>query len=295
MNLVLDLGQSGSRVKIGDHITSLAIAKNSFEAVLVTVEKIFKEIPPQSFESAYLSLTGLQGNVGDPEPFGELCKKYFQTKEVCVMDDGIASYMGALGDSNGVVLTLGGGVVAIASCEGRFSHADGKGPIFGDFGGGFWIGQSALRKAISTSDGRDNEIGLVELLATELRQYKSLENTTGVEASQLCISTAKTVAVGAEKGEKGALKILEEGATRLAETISAAWSKVKTGDELIPRLAIQGGLSRSKTYVDAILSNLERSMKFEYVEALGDHLMGAPLVAQKYKNDVSPLMKWWRA
>ena len=134
----------------------------------------------------------------------------------------------------------------------------------------------------------------MELLATELRQYKSLENTTGVEASQLCISTAKTVAVGAEKGEKGALKILEEGATRLAETISAAWSKVKTGDELIPRLAIQGGLSRSKTYVDAILSNLERSMKFEYVEALGDHLMGAPLVAQKYKNDVSPLMKWWR-
>ena len=295
MNLVLDLGQSGSRVKIGDHITSLAIAKNSFEAVLVTVEKIFKEIPPQSFESAYLSLTGLQGNVGDPEPFGELCKKYFQTKEVCVMDDGIASYMGALGDSEGVVLTLGGGVVAIASCEGRFSHADGKGPVFGDFGGGFWIGQSALRKAISTLDGRDNEIGLVELLANELSLYKSLENTTGVEASQLCISAAKTVAMGAEKGEMGALKILEEGATRLAETISAAWSKVKTEDERIPKLAIQGGLSKSKIYVEAILSNLERSMKFEYVEALGDHLMGAPLVAQKYKNDVSPLMKWWRA
>lgn len=295
MNLVLDLGQSGSRVKIGNHITSLTIAKNSVEAVLVTVEKIFKEIPPQSFECAYLSLTGLQGNVGNPEPFGELCKKYFQTEEVCVMDDGIASYMGALADSDGVVLTLGGGVVAIASCEGRFSHADGKGPVFGDFGGGFWIGQSALRKAISTLDGRDNEIGLVELLANELSLYKSLENTTGVEASQLCISAAKTVAMGAEKGEMGALKILEEGAAKLAQTISAAWLKVKTEDERIPKLAIQGGLSKSKTYVEAILSNLERSMKFEYVEALGDHLMGAPLVAQKYKNDVSPLMKWWRA
>lgn len=294
MNLVLDLGQSGSRVKIGEQITSLTIAKNSTEPVIVTVEKIFKELTPQTFESAYLSLTGLQGDVGDPKPFGELCHKYFKTNEVCVMDDGIASYMGALGDKDGVVLTLGGGVVAIASSAGRFSHADGKGPIFGDFGGGFWIGQSALRKAISTLDGRDNEVGLVELLSNELVQYRSLENTTGVEASQLCISAAKTVAVGAERGMKAALSILEEGGMRLAETISAAWSKAKTSNEDIPLLAIQGGLSKSTTYVAAILSNLERLMKFKYVDALGDHLTGAPMVAQKYKNDVSTLMKWWR-
>lgn len=295
MNLVLDLGQSGSRVKIGNHITSLTIAKNSSEAVVVTVEKIFREITPQSFEAAYLSLTGLQGDVGDPKPFGELCHKYFQTKEVCIMDDGIASYMGALGEKDGVVLTLGGGVVAIASSNGRFSHADGKGPIFGDFGGGFWVGQSAMRKAISTLDGRDNEVGLVELLSEELRQYRSLENTTGVEAAQLCISAAKTVAIGADKGEKGAARILEEGAIKLAETINAAWSKVKNEQEKVPHLAIQGGLSKSKSYVASILSNLEGLMTFQYVEALGDHLSGAPMVAQKFKNDVSPLMKWWRA
>ena len=295
MNLIVDLGQSGSRVKIGERITNFAIAKNSSEAVVVTVEKIFKELPPQIFECAYLSLTGLQGDVGDPNPFGELCHKYFKTKEVCVMDDGIASYMGALGDKDGVVLTLGGGVVAIASSAGRFSHADGKGPIFGDFGGGFWIGQAALRKAISTLDGRDSEDGLVELLENELRQYKSLDNTTGVEASQLCISAAKTVAIGAERGERAALNILEEGGMKLAETINAAWSKVKTSNEDIPLLAIQGGLSKSQTYVAAILSSLERLMKFKHVDALGDHLTGAPMVAQKYKNDVNPLMKWWRA
>ena len=295
MNLVLDLGQSGSRVKIGEQITSFTIAKNSSEPVIVTVEKIFKELGPNTFDCAYLSLTGLQGDVGDPKPFGELCHKYFRTNEVCVMDDGIASYMGALGDKDGVVLTLGGGVVAIASCEGRFSHADGKGPIFGDFGGGFWVGQTALRKAISTLDGRDNEVDLVELLSNELVQYKALENTTGVEASQLCISTAKTVAIGAERGVQGAFNILEEGAMRLSETISAAWTKVKTADEQIPLIAIQGGLSKSQTYVAAILSSLERLMKFKYVDALGDHLSGAPKVAQKYTSDVSPLMKWWRA
>ena len=294
MNLVLDLGQSGSRVKIGEQITNLTIAKNSSEPVIITVEKIFNELAPQTFESVYLSLTGLQGDVGDPQPFGELCHKYFHANEVCVMDDGIASYMGALGDKDGVVLTLGGGVVAIASCAGRFSHADGKGPIFGDFGGGFWIGQSALRKAISTLDGRDNEVGLVDLLANELSEYRSLENTTGVEASQLCIRAAKTVTIGAERGERGAVSILDEGGLKLAQTISAAWSKVKTSNDETPLLAIQGGLSRSKTYITAILSSLESLMKFKYVEALGDHLSGAPQVAQKYKADVSPLMKWWR-
>lgn len=114
VNLIVDLGQSGSRIKIGDQVTNLLIAKTSSEAITFTVERIFREIKPQVFEKVFLSLTGLQGEVGNPQPYGELCQKFFQSQEVCVMDDGIASYVGALGEKDGVALTLGGGVVAIA-------------------------------------------------------------------------------------------------------------------------------------------------------------------------------------
>lgn len=295
MNLIVDLGQSGSRVKIGDQVTNFLIAKNSSEEITVTIERIFREIEPQVFEKVFLSLTGLQGEVGDPQPYGELCRHFFNSQEVCVMDDGIASYVGALGELDGIALTLGGGVVAIASMNGRFSHADGKGPIFGDFGGGFWIGQNAMQKAIATLDGRDDNHALVKLLHDELERYASLENKTGVEAAQLCIAAAKTVALGAEENNEGALAILDSGAGFLAQTISAAWNKVINGETQVPKVAIQGGLSKSRLYVSNICSHLKKLMDFHYVEAAGDHLVGAPLVATRYPKDVPPLMKWWRA
>jgi N-acetylglucosamine kinase-like BadF-type ATPase len=173
VNLVVDLGQSGARFKIGNAITSLGIAKNASETVVETLERIFNEIPSQNFESVFLSLTGLQGDVGNPNPYGKLCNRFFNSQQVCIMDDGIASYAGALGERSGVVLTLGGGVVAISSHEGRYGHADGKGPIFGDFGGGFWIGQYALRMAIASLDGRDSAEELVKSLREALESYRT--------------------------------------------------------------------------------------------------------------------------
>ena len=294
VNLVVDLGQSGARVKVNDEILSFDIAKNSAESVVDTLERIFQNVPRQELTNAYLSLTGLQGDVRDPKPYGELCSKYFKSKNVCVMDDGVASYVGALGNRDGIVLTLGGGVVAIASSGGRFGHADGKGPIFGDFGGGFWLGQTAMRRAIATLDKRESANDLVSLLAKELDEYRALANTTGVEASQLCIRAAKTVALGAESGVAEAREILELGANYLATTICSAWNKVKT-DHAIPYLSIQGGLSQSTVYVELIKKCVSEVNSFEYLNGEGDHLVGAPKAAEKYPSDVSPLLKWWRA
>jgi N-acetylglucosamine kinase-like BadF-type ATPase len=294
VNLVVDLGQSGARVKLGSEISTYEIAKNSAESVIETLERIFKQMPRATFENAYLSLTGLQGDVKEVRPYGELCNRYFGTTSVCVMDDGVASYLGALGDRDGVVLTLGGGVVAIASNAGKFGHADGKGPIFGDFGGGFWVGKSAMNLAISTLDGRGNAHDLVELLSNELSEYQTMANTTGVEASQLCIRSAKQVTKGAEQGSVNAVHILEEGARYLAITIQAAWKKVNQGAK-VPALSIQGGLSKSAFYVGLIKNEVSKTISFDYVTGDGDHLAGAPKAAAKYVSDVSPLLKWWRA
>ncbi len=50
MNLVVDLGQSGSRIKVGDQITSFNIAKTSALTVLETLELIFQEVPKQDLK-----------------------------------------------------------------------------------------------------------------------------------------------------------------------------------------------------------------------------------------------------
>lgn len=297
MNLVIDLGQSGSRYKFdtSSEIVSLDVAKTSKETVLATLEKIFLQIPKAHSPKVFLSLTGLQGDVGDPNPYGELCSQFFQSNEVAVMDDGIAAYVGALGDSAGVALTLGGGVVAVSNIGNRFGHADGKGPIFGDYGGGFWLGQTALRRAIATTEGRDDSFDLVSLMDKELEVHNSLKNKTGVEASQLCIKAAQTVAYGAGQGNESARAILVEGANYLGKTINAAWLKVVRDEKPIPTISILGGLAKSEIYVGLIRSEVAKYLEFNFAQPNGDHLVGAPIAAERFADGVHPLLKWWRS
>ena len=294
MNLVVDLGQSGTRIKYGEEIKNLQIAKKPTQNLVDTVEEILKSVPKNSYENIYLSLTGLQGKVGNPEAFGKICNKYFGTKNVCVMDDGIASYVGALNDLSGVVLTIGGGVVAVSYCDGKFGHGDGKGLIFGDFGGGFWVGQMGMQKAVATIDGRENCVGLVKALDNEIKEFQSLRDNTGYEAMKLCIAAAKTVVSAAEKNDSDALDVLQNGAKLLAKTIITAWNKVKNSNEK-PVISIQGGLAKSNLYVNLIQEELKSNLDFEYKSAAGDHLIGAPIVGDKYPDGVTDLLKWWRA
>ena len=295
MNLVVDLGQSGARIKIGEEVTSLNIPKTAALTVVETLELIFREVPRQDFETVYLSLTGLYGAVTQEQTIGELCAKFFNAKHVAVMDDGIAAFIGALGNQNGVVLTLGGGVVAISSNAGKFGHADGKGAIFGDLGGGFWVGQTAMRRAIATLDGRDNATDLVELLKNELQEHEKLESKNGVEAVTLCINATKTVTAGAEAGVVSALEILNTGADYLAKTVQGVWRKVSSNDSDIPVVCIMGGPTRNQTYVDLIKSSINAQLKCSFTGAKSDHLIGAPLTAQLYPAGVDPLFKWWHA
>lgn len=291
-NLVVDLGQSGARIKIGEKVTSLNIPKTASATLLETLELIFQQLPKQDFETVYLSLTGLYGAVSGEQVIGELCQKYFNSKHVAVLDDGIAAYIGALGNQSGVVLTLGGGVVAISSNAGKFGHADGKGAIFGDLGGGFWVGQTAMRRAIATLDGRDNATDLVELMRSELQEHQKLESKNGVEAVTLCINATKTVTAGAEAGVVSAIEILNAGADHLAKTVLGVWRKVSTNDAEIPNVCIMGGPTRNQTYVDLIKLSISSLMECNFVTANNDHLVGALLAAELYPAGVDPLFKW---
>lgn len=295
MNLIVDLGQSGARCKFEDRSLSLDIAKNSNEKVIDTLEQVFKQLPKTNFDKSYLSLTGLQGEVGDERPYGKLCHRYFKSREVAVMDDGIAAFSGAIGDKNGVVLAIGGGVVAISGNQGKFGHADGKGPIFGDFGGGFWVGRTAMSRAISTLDGREEDQEIVDILNDRLKSLSELENKTGIEASTLCIAAARTVIEAAQNGRSSAISILQEGSFYLSRTIQSAWHKVNQETSNIPTVSILGGLAKSEIYVEMILKELGKLMSFEYQIPISDHLTGAIKVADKYPNGIPHLLKWWRA
>jgi N-acetylglucosamine kinase-like BadF-type ATPase len=72
---------------------------------------------------------------------------------VLIESDAFISYIGAIGIQPGVLLIAGTGAIAIArKNDGTMIRVGGWGPVFGDEGGGFWIGREAVSAALRSND-----------------------------------------------------------------------------------------------------------------------------------------------
>jgi len=300
MVLAVDLGQSGARYRTLDSEFVSKRAKQAHESTLGVLNDLFAEIQENlgsSFQSeiVVLSITGVYGDVGDPKPYGQLAAKYFGATSVAVMDDGLAGYFGALGNNDGVALSIGSGVVAIAGRRGSYSHADGHGHIFGDLGGGFWLGKAALERVLATQEGRDDAIFLAEFFVSEIKAFESLKSYSDAKAQLLCINSAKTLLEAAEAKNTDAITIRDKGAEYLAKTIRAAWTNVDGMRNEGIAIALLGKLADNKGYIEAIRRRTSSLLpQITLVDPKGNHLDGAILVAEHVPEDIEPLLRWWQ-
>lgn len=299
MVLAVDLGQSGTRIRwTGGHFES-SRAKRATESSLEALRDVFDELTEYHEgvireELVALSLTGIYGHVPDPQDYGALASEYFNAKDVAVIDDGLAGLIGALGTEDGVALSVGSGVVAVAGRQGKFSHADGLGHVFGDIGGGFWLGKHGLERALATRQRREEDEELLAFLGDEVRQFDQLQSNTGTDAIWLCITTAKKVLEAAENNISGAIAIRDHGARQLANTVKAAWLRTGGSQDEIFSLALLGGLSRNRGYEEEITNNVMKLLPLAHVVAVrGNHLDGAVEIATTMTVDSPPLLRWW--
>ena len=300
MVLAVDLGQSGSRYRTLDSEYVSKRAKQAHESTLDVLNDLFAEIQENlgstfKTEIVILSITGVYGDVGDPKPYGQLAAKYFGATSVAVMDDGLAGYFGALGNNDGVALSIGSGVVAIAGRRGSYSHADGHGHIFGDLGGGFWLGKAALERVLATQEGRDDAIFLSEFFVSEIKAFESLKSYSDAKAQLLCIKSAKTLLEAAEAKNTDAITIRDKGAEYLAKTIRAAWTNVDGMRNEGIAIALLGKLADNKGYIEAIRRRTSSLLpQITLVDPKGNHLDGAIFVAEHVPEDIEPLLRWWQ-
>lgn len=297
MVLAVDLGQSGTRIRWTDGHYESTRAKRATESPVEVLRDVFDELGDVGdirSDLVALSLTGIYGRVPDPTVYGALAAEYFGAKDVAVIDDGLAGFIGALDTKDGVALSVGSGVVAVAGHRGIFSHADGLGHVFGDVGGGFWLGKHGLERALATRQGREEDLELLAYLSEEVGQFDQLESYTGSDANWLCITTAKKILEAAENNVAGALMIRNNGARQLANTVKAAWMGAGGSLNENLSLALLGGLSRNRGYEEAITDNVGKLLSGAQIAAVsGNHLDGAIAIAINMKVDVPPLLRWW--
>jgi len=291
--LALDIGQSGSRISINGELKSIQRAMHAGEPVENTVAAILENLRIDAPKVA-LSLTGLYGDVGDVSRFKEVCHKYSNTKEVLVIDDGLANLAGSLQGQSGVSLTLGGGVVAVGGNSGAFSHSDGLSSFFGDEGGGFWLGSRGLTRALATRDERDTEFEFMSFFENEIKEYDALKSKNSPEANLLAIKSAEKLLIAADNQIPIAVKIRNEGAALLAKTVVSAWRKIGTENSNF-LVTISGGLSKNENYQRRIIEEINQLEPLaRLIEPKGDNLAGAIWLFENIKEDVRPMLAWAR-
>ena len=291
--LAVDLGQSGCRIKQGDLLITSDRGKLVGEAPLASFKAIFESIEKLTADIVSLSCTGFNGVVQNPESFGELCAQYFGATKVAVIDDGFAGFVGALNGRNGVVLSIGGGVVSVGGNEGKFAHRDGLGSTFGDEGGGFWLGKLAITKALGIRQGRGDDQEMLDYFAAECAAFDALEVKNNAEAATLAIRTAKKVLDAADAGVSTATAIVDEGAYLLAQTVVATWYGCGGSKADSPEIVIQGGPARNATYATKIAMEINAKLpNAVVVKSAGDNLDGATWIANNLRQDAPPLLLW---
>jgi N-acetylglucosamine kinase-like BadF-type ATPase len=291
--LAVDLGQSGCRIKQGELIITSQRGKLAGENPLPALRAVFDSIEKLSADVVALSCTGLNGMVLESATYGQLCAEYFGTTQVAVIDDGFASFVGALKGRDGVVLTVGGGVVAIGGLNENFAHRDGLGSTFGDEGGGFWLGKSAITKALAANQGRHDDPEMVTYFKEEIDRYFTLSVCDGAEAQTFAINTAKKVLEAADAGISTATAIVDEGAYLLAQTVVATWYGCGGSKADSPEIVIQGGPARNASYSTKIALEINAKLpNAVVVNSAGDNLDGALWIANNMRRDVPPLMLW---
>ncbi len=293
--LVVDLGQSGCRIKQGDMLFATDRGKLAGESPEESLRSIFSELPNLQAEVVALSLTGLNGAVNDTGQYPQICKEFFNATTVALIDDGFAGYMGALKGRDGVVLTIGGGVVSIGGWSGKFAHRDGLGSTFGDEGGGFWLGKNAITKALAIAQGRGDDAEMAVYFKEEIDQYYKLSMVDGAHAQTLAIRTAKKLLEAADAGVSTATAIVDEGAYLLAQTAVATWYGCGGAKSDSPEIVIQGGPARNASYSTKIALEINAKLPHAVIiQSEGDNLDGATWIAQYMHQDAPPLLRWAR-
>lgn len=177
----------------------------------------------------------------------------FGFERLVINGDMVIAHAGALGGRPGVVALSGTGscILGIGS-NGERVKVGGWGPIYGDEGSAYRIGQMSLRAAAQATDGLGAPTSLVAAIE-EAMQLKSFHETVQrvyverMEPRQIAALSAVTNKV-AEAGDATAIEILRTAGAELAEGVLTALNRLdlRTAGRLV---SYSGSVLRSSAIV----------------------------------------------
>jgi glucosamine kinase len=204
---------------------------------------------------------------------------------ISVGDDAEAALVGALGDTEGLLLVAGTGSIAYGRArDGTTVRAGGMGHLLGDEGSAYWVAHTAISRALRSAEGRD----LPTTLLDDAVSHFGLEGPDGLiplfyrafDKARVA-GFAPAVCRARDAGDELARAVLDEAAAELALLVASVHGRI--GPMLTrPRLALAGGLSRGDPALAAALAARLRAAipGLEIVEPAAGAAAGACALAR---------------
>lgn len=308
--LGIDIGGTGSRVALAPFETnpdpaplftftgpgvSIGAEGSNAPQQIRNLVSTAREAWPESFESIRGIGIGATGIASLSTDVGELARSVATeateaTAKTAVAIDAVTAHLGALSGRGGAVTVLGTGAIAVAHpgpdahrvLLPKWTRTDGWGHLFGDRGGGAWIGRHALESALKCHDGVDpSGVALLEAARARFGEPATWPATfyTRSDRAGLLASFAVDTAGLARAGDLVAAALLAEAGREAARSAIAAGSKGADASSLI---ALTGGLRQAgDSLVEAFRAEAMRlNAETVLVDPAGDPLGGALTLAR---------------
>ena len=166
-----------------------------------------------------------------------------------ITHDAAAGLAAGSPDQTGVLAVCGTGALVYGRrADGAEKFAGGRGPILGDEGSGFDIGQRGLRAAVRAADGR-GEPTLLQRLIPERLKLKGLDDLVpwvSPFAKDRVASVAPIVFEAAGAGDEVAAGIVEGAAEELAQSVAVVARELWPPPASLDRVVLYGGVLRNQ-------------------------------------------------
>jgi glucosamine kinase len=231
---------------------------------------------------------GLAG-VGNP-PEREAVRAAFEraaiADHILVVNDGEIALEGAFPGRAGILVVSGTGSVAYGRGEqGWTQRCGGWGMFLGDEGSGYWIGRTALQRALQAEDGRGPPTRLLAMVlhVLELPGPDALPSWAGRVPKREVAALVPHVRSLAKDGDPVADAILQEAAHAIAAHVTALRGRLGVWSGVVP-VVLWGGVGRDPGFqhrVGRILASADSA--YRIVEPAGDAVTGAIRLAVEHK------------
>lgn len=239
-----------------------------------------------------VGVSGL-GIPGKKESIEVTIKKRFPNAKIFIENDAVVAHWGATLGKDGVSVLAGTGTIAYGTYNGRSCRLGGFGYLFGDEGGGVWIGIQAIRRVLRSAEGRDESTSLTRVLQSyfQVKNVKEIpgliyrENTVNVKQ---VAELAKMVIQEAIEGDLISEQIVYQAGIHLGSMTTHLLRELKVPvNERFPIYKL-GGVWRSPSIIHLTYEQfvLHQYSKVIWKDPLGSPAEGAVLMAlTRYANN----------